>query len=214
MWLCNLFYSVAAGVLLFCRSSAWGSADHFWWWMKFEHGTFRIPDPRSFQPLHSNNMMAASDDSSNWIILTLQPVQTIVELARCERFMTTRAEFHFSWIYTFSATPRSLRIWASDPSRESGCDPALPTQLCQSSGSSFPHRLYFSMWTCLAMHLCSPVKGQRLDKLPVFSVPWRFCNCYGFFLVFEILNIRQISSTQQPWPLQEFQKLNCQEAKH
>ena len=32
--------------------------------MKFEHGAFRIPDPRSFQPLHSNNMMAALDDSS------------------------------------------------------------------------------------------------------------------------------------------------------
>ena len=33
-----------------------------------------------------------------------------VELARCERVMTTRAEFHFSWVYSFSATPRSLRI--------------------------------------------------------------------------------------------------------
>jgi len=29
-----------------------------------------------------------------------------------------------------------------------------------------------------------------------FSVPWRFCNCYGFLLVFEILNFRQINSTQ------------------
>jgi len=28
-------------------------------------------------------------------------------------------------------------------------------------------------------------------KLAVFSVPRRFCNCYGFFLVFEILNFRQ-----------------------
>jgi len=27
-------------------------------------------------------------------------------------------------------------------------------------------------------------------------VPWRFCNCYGFFLVFEILNFRQTNSTQ------------------
>jgi len=33
-----------------------------------------------------------------------------VELARCQRVMTTQAEFHFSWVYTFSATPRSLRI--------------------------------------------------------------------------------------------------------
>jgi len=43
-----------------------------------------------------------------------------VELARCERVMTTRAEFHFSWVYTFSATPRFLRIWAPDPPRETG----------------------------------------------------------------------------------------------
>jgi len=29
-----------------------------------------------------------------------------------------------------------------------------------------------------------------------FLVPWRFCNCYGLFLVFEILDFRQIHSTQ------------------
>jgi len=40
-------------------------------------------------------------------------------------------------------------------------------------------------------------QGQRLDNLPDFSVLWRFCNCYGFFLVFEILNFRQINSTQR-----------------
>ena len=48
------------------------------------------------------------------------------------------------------------------------------------------------------MHLNRPVKGQRLDNLVVFSVPRRFCNCYDFFLVFEILNFRQINSTQLP----------------
>ena len=47
------------------------ATDHFWWWMKFEHGSFRIPDPRSFQPLHSNNMMAALDNSS---LFFLQPL--------------------------------------------------------------------------------------------------------------------------------------------
>jgi len=30
----------------------------------------------------------------------------------------------------------------------------------------------------------------------IFSVPWHFCNCCGFFLVFEILNFRQIVSTK------------------
>ena len=52
-----------------------------------------------------------------------------VELARCERVMTTQAEFHFSWLYTFSATPRSLRIWATHPPRETSCDPA-PLRNC------------------------------------------------------------------------------------
>ena len=32
-----------------------------------------------------------------------------VELAIRERVMTTQAEFHFSWVYTFSATRRSTR---------------------------------------------------------------------------------------------------------
>ena len=70
------------------------------------------------------------DGCIGWLILILQPLQTFVELARCESVMTTRAEFHFSWVYTFSATPRSLRIWAPVPPRETGCDPALPAQLC------------------------------------------------------------------------------------
>ena len=47
----------------------------------------------------------------------------------------------------------------------------------------------------LAVHLNRPVKGQRLNNLAFFSVPRRFCNCYDFFLVFEILNFRQINST-------------------
>ena len=49
-----------------------------------------------------------------------------LELARCERFMTTQAEFRFSWVYTFSDTPRSLWIWATHPPRETSCE--LATQ--------------------------------------------------------------------------------------
>ena len=60
-----------------------------------------------------------------------------VERARCERVMTTQAEFHFSWVYAFSATPRS---------RETGCDPAPPAQLCWSSSSSFPHICTTTSW--------------------------------------------------------------------
>jgi len=100
-----------------------------------------LPYPRSFQPLHYNNMMVVI----GWLILILQQLQTFVELDRCERVMITRAEFHFSWICTFSATQRSLRIWAPVPPRETGCFPALHAQLCWSSGSSLPHRLYDSI---------------------------------------------------------------------
>jgi len=37
----------------------------------------------------------------------------------------------------------SLRIWAPVPPRETGCDPAIPAQLCWSSGSSFPQTMWF-----------------------------------------------------------------------
>ena len=166
-------------------------------------GSFLVVDEvrtRGFQNTRPQEVSASPFQRYNgcigWLILILQPLQSFIELARCEKVMTTRAEFPFSWVYTFSATPRSLRIWAPVPPRETGYDPALPAQLWWPSGSSFPHRLYDSMKIWLAMHLNRPVKGQRLDNLAVFSVPWRFCSCYGFFLVFEILNFRQINSTQ------------------
>ena len=62
-----------------------------------------------------------------------------VELARYKSVVTTRIEFHYSWVYTFNATPRSLRIWATHPPRENSFDPAPPAPLCWSSSSSFPH---------------------------------------------------------------------------
>jgi len=37
----------------------------------------------------------------------------------------TWAESHFSLIYTFSATPRSLWIRAPHPLQKTGCDPVL-----------------------------------------------------------------------------------------
>ena len=42
------FFCVAAGVLLFCRSSdsALDSAAHFWWWMKFETRGFQNTRPQ------------------------------------------------------------------------------------------------------------------------------------------------------------------------
>jgi len=65
------------------------------------------------------------DGCIGWLILILQLLQTFVELARCKRVMTTQTEFHFSWVYTFSATPRSLRIWAPVPPTGAGYNPAL-----------------------------------------------------------------------------------------
>ena len=103
-------------------------------------------------PHYSNNMMAAFDDSSNWLILNLYPLQTIVELA-CERVVTTRVEFNFSWFYTFSATPGPLQIWAPVPPSETGCNPALPAQLCWSSDSFFPHIRNTSIWTWFVIEI-------------------------------------------------------------
>ena len=66
-----------------------------------------------------------------------------VELARCERVMTTRAEFHFSWVYTFSVTcgseqpiHRERPVATQHP----------PAQLCLSSSSSFPHICTTTSW--------------------------------------------------------------------
>jgi len=68
------------------------------------------------------------------------------------------------------------------------------------------------MYIWLAVHLIRPVKGQRLDNLAVFFGFPAFCNCYGFFLVFDILNFRQINSTQlNTWEILEVikQKKDC-----
>ena len=105
----------------------------------------------------------------------LQPLQTFVEFARCERVMTTRAEFHFSWVYTFSAMLSFLRIWASDSPRETGCDPALPAQLCRSSSSSFPQAIRFDV-ICLAVHLIPQSRGND-------SITFRFFRCPGVFSI-------------------------------
>jgi len=56
-------------------------------------------------------------------------LQTFVELARCERAVWQLAQ-SFNWVYTISATPRSLRTWAPDPPRETGWNPAPPAQMC------------------------------------------------------------------------------------
>ena len=95
-----------------------------------------------------------------------------VELSRCERVMTTRAEFHFSWVYTFAATARSLRIWATHPPRETGCDPAPPAQLCWSSSSSFPRICTTTSWNWTVTKLIQLLRG-------IDSTNFRFLQCPG-----------------------------------
>jgi len=51
-------------------------------------------------------------------------------LLGCERVMETRAEFHFSWVYTFSAMLSSLRNWANHDRYR--LRPSTPAQLCWS----------------------------------------------------------------------------------
>jgi len=108
------------------------STYHFWWTKKFEgyisaDWNPRVPNQPSFKckKIHRKQF---------------------VELARCERVMTTWAEFHFSWVYTFFATPRSLRIWATHSLIETSCNPAPPAQLCWSSSRSFTHTCNTTSW--------------------------------------------------------------------
>jgi len=53
-----------------------------------------------------------------------------------ERVMETRAEFHFSWVYTFSAMLSSLRNWANNDRYR--LRPSTPAQLCWSSSRLQP----------------------------------------------------------------------------
>ena len=65
---------------------------------------------------------AAGFCRSGWIDFLLaqkyELLQSNSRLLGCERVMETRAEFHCSWVYTFSATLSSTI--------DTGCDPALP----------------------------------------------------------------------------------------
>ena len=128
-------FLVAAVIFLFCRNSTSFPPSiptyHFWRAKKFEGNTSTDWIPR-----------VPNQPSSK----CKKHCKQFVELARCERVMTTRAEYHFSWVYTFFATTRSLRIWATHPPRETGCDPAPPAQLCWSSSSSFTHICTTTSW--------------------------------------------------------------------
>ena len=108
------------------------STYHFWWTKKFEGYISADWNPR-----------VPNQPSSKCKKIHRKQ---FVKLARCERVLTTWAVFHFSWIYTFFATPRSLRIWATHSQRETSCNPAPPAQLCWSSSRSFTHTCNTTSW--------------------------------------------------------------------
>ena len=80
------------------------------------------------------------------------------------------------WVYTFSATPRFLWIWAPDPSWETGCVPALPAQLCWSSDSSFQRMRNTSIWTWFVIEIIHQSRGND-------SITFRFFRCPGVFAI-------------------------------
>ena len=110
--------------------------------------------------LHQNEMLlhnlwsfahhSAHGSSSGWLfrsgridLLLAQKyelLQTNSRLLGCERVMETRAEFHFSWVYTFSATLSSLRNWANNDRYRLW--PSTPAQLCWSSSRLQPLQNY------------------------------------------------------------------------
>ena len=67
-------------------------------------------------------------------------LQSNSRLLGCERVMETREEFHFRWVYTFSATLSSLRNWANNDRYR--LRPSTPAQLCWSSSKLQPLQNY------------------------------------------------------------------------
>ena len=127
-------FLVAAGFLLFCRNSTSFPV--------FTH----IPSGEQRNSKSTPLQIESREYQINHHPNAEKHYKQFVELARCERVMATQEEFHFSWVYTFSSTPRSLRIWATHPPRETVCDAAPSAQLCWSSISSFPHICTTTSW--------------------------------------------------------------------
>jgi len=67
-------------------------------------------------------------------------LQSNSRLLGCERVMETRAEFHFSWVCTFSAKLSSLRNWANNDRHR--LRPSTPAQLCWSPSRLQPFHNY------------------------------------------------------------------------
>ena len=87
-----------------------GLADHFWLVDEVRTRDFQNTRPQELPASPSQQY----DGSIGWLILILQPLQTFVELARCQRVMTTRVEFSFQFGFIFSLS-RPAVPWQGIP---------------------------------------------------------------------------------------------------
>jgi len=92
------------------------------------------------------------------------------------------------------SSPISLLIRSPDTPRENGCNPALPAQLCRSSGSSLPWIHHTSNWTWFVVEIIHQQRGKDSITFCFFPMTWRFCS--DFFFVLHIPNHRQTNSTR------------------
>jgi len=157
--------------LCICDYVIWFSC---WRWGSLAFQEQRVICHDGSLPVWRRSANAASQHTWSQEFPSEKPLQTVVELARCERVMTTRAEFHFSWVYTFLATPRSLHIWPDQRDLLRVCNPA---QMCWSSGSS-THVAYTQHFELNlgSNKAYSTVEGQRLDNSPICRKSYRNTN--------------------------------------
>ena len=104
-----------------------------------------------------------------------------------------QAEFHFSWSYTFPATPSSLRIWAPDPSKVTGCGPVLSCAAVLIIWQLF--------LTCMQHHELKLDSNKAIQLLRgIDLITFRFLQCPGVLALICFscwnTNYRQIKSTQ------------------
>ena len=104
-----------------------------------------------------------------------------VKLARCETVMTTRAEFHFSWVYTFSATPRSSADLSNPSTERDRLRPSTPCATVLIIQQLLPTYMQHHELKLDSNKANLTVEGHRLDNRPVLSMPWRPCTNLCFF---------------------------------
>ena len=97
-------------------------------------------------------------------------LQSNSRLLGCER-----AEFHFSWVYTFSATLSSLRNWANNDRYR--LRPSTPAQLCWSSSRVQPIQNY----NLIKFALIRPSTVNHDKNLWNFRGAPEETNCFAVF---------------------------------